>query len=37
MIVHNHTAVDCSSLAPAEATPPVSAAPGTPAPPKPQN
>jgi ketosteroid isomerase-like protein len=34
LIVHNHTAVDCSSLAPAEATPPASAAPTQP---KPQN
>jgi hypothetical protein len=29
--------VDCSSLAPVEATPPAAAAPGTPAQPKPQN
>jgi ketosteroid isomerase-like protein len=36
LIVHNHTAVDCSSLAPVETTPPA-AAPGTPAQPKPQN
>jgi ketosteroid isomerase-like protein len=35
VIVHNHTAVDCSSLAPVEATPPAAAAPGTPAQPKP--
>jgi ketosteroid isomerase-like protein len=38
LVVHNHTAVDCSSLAPAEATsvtPPSSGAPG--AQPKPQN
>jgi ketosteroid isomerase-like protein len=37
LIVHNHTAVDCSSLAPVEATPPAAGAPGTPAQPKPQN
>jgi ketosteroid isomerase-like protein len=37
LIVHNHTAVDCSSLAPAVATPPAAAAPGMPAQPKPQN
>jgi ketosteroid isomerase-like protein len=37
VIVHNHTAVDCSSLAPVEATPPAAAVPGTPAQPKPQN
>jgi ketosteroid isomerase-like protein len=37
LIVHNHTAVDCGSLAPPEATPPVSGVPGTPAQPKPQN
>jgi ketosteroid isomerase-like protein len=37
LIVHNHTAVDCGSLAPVEATPPAAGAPGTPAQPKPQN
>jgi ketosteroid isomerase-like protein len=37
LIVHNHTAVDCSSLAPEEATPAVPAASGAPAQPKPQN
>jgi ketosteroid isomerase-like protein len=39
LVVHNHTAVDCSSLAPAEATPvapPSSGAPAQPQP-KPQN
>lgn len=37
LVVHNHTAVDCGSLAPVEATPPTSAAPATPTQPKPQN
>jgi ketosteroid isomerase-like protein len=37
LIMHNHTAVDCSSLAPVEATPATPAASGTPAQPKPQN
>jgi ketosteroid isomerase-like protein len=36
LVVHNHTAVDCGSLAPAEATPAPSAAPAQPQP-KPQN
>jgi ketosteroid isomerase-like protein len=34
LVVHNHTAVDCGSLAPAEAVP---VTPATPAQPKPQN
>jgi ketosteroid isomerase-like protein len=43
LIMHNHTAIDCSSLAPVEATPAAPAAPATsgapsaPAQPKPQN
>ena len=37
LIVHNHTAVDCSSLPQPEATPPASGVPGTPVQPKPQN
>jgi len=38
LVVHNHTAVDCSSLAPAEATPVTPASSGAPAAqPKPQN
>jgi ketosteroid isomerase-like protein len=37
LIVQNHTAVDCSSLAPAVATPPTAATPGMTAQPKPQN
>ena len=39
LIVHNHTAVDCSSLAPVEATPAPTVTPPTPTPalPKPQN
>jgi ketosteroid isomerase-like protein len=39
LVVHNHTAVDCSSLAPAEATPVTPPSSGTPAQPqpKPQN
>jgi ketosteroid isomerase-like protein len=36
LVVHNHTAVDCSSLAPVEATPAPSVAPVPPQP-KPQN
>jgi ketosteroid isomerase-like protein len=36
LVVHNHTAVDCGSLAPAEATPAPSVAPAQPQP-KPQN
>ncbi len=37
LIVHNHTAVDCGSLAPVEATPAAPPQSGTPAQPKPQN
>jgi ketosteroid isomerase-like protein len=37
LIVHNHTAVDCGSLAPVETTPAAPAAPGAPGQPKPQN
>ncbi len=37
LIVHNHTAVDCSSLAPVEATPAPTVTPATPALPKPQS
>ena len=39
LVVHNHTAVDCSSLAPVEATPAPTVTPPTPTPaqPKPQN
>src|SRR5271155_2650065 len=37
LVVHNHTAVDCSSLAPAEATPVMPAPSLGPAQPKPQN
>ncbi len=37
LIVHNHTAVDCSSLAPDMATPVAPAQSGPPAQPKPQN
>jgi ketosteroid isomerase-like protein len=37
LIVHNHTAVDCSSLAAEEATPAAPAASGAQAQPKPQN
>ena len=37
LVVHNHTAVDCSSLAPAEATPVTPAPSVGPAQPKPQN
>jgi ketosteroid isomerase-like protein len=37
LIVHNHTAVDCSSLAADVATPVVPAQSGPPAQPKPQN
>jgi ketosteroid isomerase-like protein len=37
LIVHNHTAVDCSSLAPDAATPATPAQSGAPAQPKPQN
>ncbi len=37
LVVHNHTAVDCSSLAPVEATPAPTVTPATPAQPKPQN
>src|SRR5277367_1809768 len=37
LIVHNHTAVDCSSLASAEATPATPPSSGAPAQPKPQN
>jgi ketosteroid isomerase-like protein len=37
VIVHNHTAVDCGSLAPVEVTPLTPAQSGTPVQPKPQN
>src|SRR5277367_3327331 len=37
LVVHNHTAVDCSSLASAEATPATPPSSGAPAQPKPQN
>jgi ketosteroid isomerase-like protein len=37
LVVHNHTAVDCGSLAPAEVTPGPAVAPAAPAQPKPQN
>jgi ketosteroid isomerase-like protein len=37
LIVHNHTAVDCSALAPVEASPVTPANPAAPAQPKPQN
>ena len=37
LVVHNHTAVDCGSLAPVEATPAPTVTPATPTQPKPQN